>query len=258
MTRPTETALTCADVSDLVAGAAVDALSAAEQVTLNRHLVNCAACQKDLDELRAAASQLALGVPQVEPPAGLGDRILSAALLAGPTSARPTPMSWRGRLRRVAPMWGAVAASVAVAIGSMVWAASLQSQVNQLSTDASRYHHVVSVLESQQLATRPLQPASADAQGSGMVYIDPSTGQGMVMVRNLPPLPQDRAWQVWFVRGTQRVSAGMLWTDQRGNGYCLISVPGDVKQFDSVGLTSEPAHGSPWPTTPRVVGATLQ
>ena len=259
MTRSLETMLSCSDVADLLAGAAVDALSATEQMTLNRHVVACAACRHELEELRLAASALALKVPQVDPSADLGDRIVSAALLEGyPVSAQRRPAGLFGRARRVAPVWGAVAASIVVAAGSLVWAARLQTQVNQLSTDAGRYEQVVSVLQSQQLATKPLQPVSADARGSGMVYIDPTTGEGMVMVRDLPPLPKDRAWQVWFVRGTERVSAGMLWADQRGTGYCLIKVPGDVKQFDSVGLTSEPAHGSPWPTTPKVVGATLQ
>ncbi len=76
------------------------------------------------------------------------------------------------------------------------------------------------------------------------------------MVHGLRPRP-GYGWQIWFVRGTERVSGGMVWTDDSGTGYALIKCPGDLQTFDSVGLTLEPSSGSAWPTSPKVMGTTL-
>jgi hypothetical protein len=61
-----------------------------------------------------------------------------------------------------------------------------------------------------------------------------------------------------FVRGNDRLSAGMLWPDRSGDGYTFIQVPSDVQSFDSIGLTDEPVDGSAWPTTPRVIDAPIK
>ena len=79
----------------------------------------------------------------------------------------------------------------------------------------------------------------------------------MLTCHNMPALEQGHAYQVWFVRGSERISAGLLWPDRDGNGYTLIHVPVDLQSFDSIGLTDEPGTGSAWPTTPRVIGTPL-
>jgi hypothetical protein len=137
---------------------------------------------------------------------------------------------------------------------------SLRQFANAQADRATRYEHMVDVLASDQLAIRPLQPVMESVQSRGMVYLDPSSGTGMVMCHNLPPLQPGHAWQVWFVRGSERVSAGMLWPDGYGNGYTLIRVPPDLPSFESIGLTDEPGNngrGSDWPTSPRVMGTNL-
>jgi len=92
----------------------------------------------------------------------------------------------------------------------------------------------------------------------GMVYMDPLSGTGMLMCHNMRPLEQGHAYQVWFVRGNEKVSGGLIWPDHQGNGYTLIQVPTDLQSFDSVGVTDEPGTGSAWPTTPRVIGTPLK
>jgi hypothetical protein len=159
--------------------------------------------------------------------------------------------------------WGVAAASLLVSIGALFRVIVMQGQINDLrqsgmlaSERAARYDHVVEVLASDKLAIRPLQPVSQNAS-SGVAYMDPSSGMGMVMCHNLPPIEQGHAYQIWFVRGQERVSGGLLWPDHYGNGYTLIQVPSDLQSFDSIGLTDEPGTGSAWPTTPRVIGTRL-
>jgi hypothetical protein len=260
----------CDEFVDLAAAAAMDALDADEARRVEEHAAQCPKCATALHEFREVAAALGSAVPQVEPPVALRGQLLDAARRERPA---PAPRRrWLGQLSwpRISPAWVALAASIGLSVVSMARIAVLQGQVNDLraladaeAERAARYDHVGEVLASDRLAIKPLQPvAVAQTVGSrGMVYLDPSSGTGMIMCRNLPPLEPGHAWQVWFVRGSERVSGGMLWPDGYGNGYTLISVPQDLQSFDSIGLTDEPGNGgkgSAWPTTPRVLGTTLQ
>jgi hypothetical protein len=80
----------------------------------------------------------------------------------------------------------------------------------------------------------------------------------MLMARGLPPVQPGHAWQLWFVRGNERVSGGVLWPDRMGNGYTLIQVPPDVQSFEGIGVTEEPGQGSAWPTSPRIMGGRIK
>lgn len=263
---------TCEEFVDLAAAAAVDALDADEARQVEQHAALCPACATALDELREAAAVLGAEVPQVDPPPALRARLLEvAAQEARPVPRRQRawswPWPWRLRLPRPAPAWVAAAASVALSIVALARVAALQAQVSELQTlaaaereRAARYDQVVDVLASDRLAIKTLQPVGEVSASRGMVYLDLSSGTGMVMCHNLPPIESGHVWQVWFVRGSERVSAGMLWPDGYGNGYTLISVPRDLQSFDSIGVTNEPANdgrGSAWPTTPRIMGTVL-
>jgi hypothetical protein len=166
---------------------------------------------------------------------------------------------------RLSAAWLVAAAALVVSLVALARVALLQGQVMDLqrnaiasSERAARFERVVQVLASDKLAIRPLQPVSQTMPSRGMVYLDPSSGTGMLMCHNLPPVEQGHAYQIWFVRGSERVSGGMLWPDPSGNGYTMIQVPPDLQSFESIGLTVEPGTGSSWPTTPRVIGTPLK
>ncbi len=270
MSTQIETNPTCESLADLLAGVALDAASGEERVQVQRHVVACHRCAADLDELREAAAALGELVPQVAPPPALRERVLAAAQRERPGGGSPVrkePLPIARAVRRISPIWGAIAAAVIVSGGSLAWAASLQSQMAALTVQAqvaqaerdkaARYDRIVQVLASQQMESRPLTPAREGVRATGTIWLDPSSQSGMVMLHDLPPAPPGRGWQLWFVRGSQRVSGGMLRADETGSGYTLVQVPADLKSFDSIGITEEPASGSPAPTTPRIVGTQI-
>jgi anti-sigma-K factor RskA len=247
------TPASCEEVADLAAAVALDAAEPAEARKLERHLNACQACARSVDELRTTAAVLGSALPQVEPPAHLRERVLAAAV-----PVRPEP----GATTRWA--WGAVAASIVISLSSLAWIATLQHQVASLESEigvsserAARYERVVQMLGSHQIAVRQLTPTVQTMRAGGMVYLDPVSGSGMVAIHDLPQPPAGRAWQLWFLRGNDRISGGMLWPDQRGNCYAMVAVPPDVDSFEAIGVTEEPNTGSAWPTSPRVITAKL-
>jgi hypothetical protein len=103
------------------------------------------------------------------------------------------------------------------------------------------------------LAGSPAAPG-----GSAKLLLPPDGTEAGLVVAGLPPLPADRSYQVWFARPDQtRVSGGTFGVDERGDAVALVAVPASLAEFGRVGVTEEPAGGSPTPTGTNVLGGAL-
>jgi hypothetical protein len=76
-------------------------------------------------------------------------------------------------------------------------------------------------------------------------------------VEHFPQLPPNKVYQVWLLQGETRTSGGTFSVDKEGNGVLFIHSPDAVKAFEAVGITPEPAGGSPGPTAPPIVRGPL-
>lgn len=267
--------LTCEEVRELTPLLALNALDVDEQDVVEDHLAGCIGCQHELAAYAEVAAQLALALPQIEPPAELKARVLGQArrprtIPAPPLAGngirrsfwqRPRMQQFRTTLTSLV-----AAAALVVAAGSAYWALSLQSQLEEqtarvatLSQRANNYQRVAAVLQAADTQVRVLNSTNQAEEAFGRVYIDPETSEGMLMVRNLPPLPEGRVYQLWVARANgERESAGLLtWTDKQGNGYTLIKCPDTLARWNTFGVTEEPSGGSNAPTGPRLLNGAI-
>lgn len=259
-----EALITCSEFLDLAAAVALDVADPEDVRRVDEHARVCRNCVAWLDEFRDTASALGAFVPPLEPPRELQDRLM-VSVRREPRPFAVVRRLWPGRVPRLSPAWLVAAASLVVAGIALAWVAMLQVQLAALQSSAltasdraARFDRVVSVLASDKLHVMPLQPVTQTLSSSGYVFLDPKSGTGMLMCHDLPPVEQGHAYQIWFVRGNDRVSAGMLWPDRSGDGYTMIQTPPDLQNFDSIGLTDEPGNGSAWPTSPGVLRTPLK
>ena len=267
--------LTCEEVRELLPLLALNALDVDERDVVDDHLAGCSACLEELAGYTETAAAVALALPQSDPSPAVKSRVLSDARR---TRIQPVGAG-RGRIP-APPMTGARAASrwrvslsslvasvaLVLAAGSTLWAMNLRAELDEqnariatLSVRANNYARVTAVLQAADTQIRVLESPSGAPDTFGRVYIDPETSEGMLMVRNLPRLPQGRVYQLWVAGadGT-RESAGLLtWTDQAGNGYTLIQCPQKLSRWRWFNVTEEPAGGSQTPTGNRVLGGTI-
>jgi anti-sigma-K factor RskA len=270
MSRPS-----CEEVRELLPLLALDALDVDERDVVDDHVAGCSGCLEELAGYTETAAALAVALPQNDPTPALKGRLLAEARRARlvPTDpARrqipPPPLSGVRRAARWRVHLSSLVAGVALvlAVGTTAWAFSLRSELDAqnariatLSERANNYARVTAVLQAADTQIRVLQSTGSAPDAFGRVYIDPDTSEGMLMVRNLPPLPQGRVYQLWVVGadGT-RQSAGLLtWTDKAGNGYTLIKCPDTLSRWQSFGVTEEPAGGSQLPTGSRLLGGAI-
>lgn len=200
---------------ELAAGYALDALSPDEARAFERHLSRCPRCQADVAAFTETAASLAYAAPPAVRPAALRGRILSAA--AG-ERAPVVPL----RPRWAYPVAAAAAVAACAAIGLGVWAAGLQSQLS---------HHA---------ALRAL--VLRGARGSLVVGHD---GEAALVVSGLTPAPTGKTYEMWVLRGTSARPAGLF--AARG-ATTAVRLSARVATGERVGVTLEPAGGSPQPT----------
>jgi len=94
-----------------------------------------------------------------------------------------------------------------------------------------------------------------DAMGTIIVSADGD--HGAIVVDGLETLDTAHQYQVWLIRDGQRTSGGVFSVDEDGYGVLWVSSPEPLAAYDAVGVTVEPAGGSPAPTGIRVMGGDL-
>ena len=145
------------------------------------------------------------------------------------------------------PVMLAMAALLILGLGG--WAVRLQTQL-------ATQRQIEGLLA--QAEQRPLTAADPASGARGRAYLDPTTDQMLVAVSRLPQLPADRAYQLWFVRPDgMRDSGGVFRVGEGGEGTILARAPAGLAAYTAIGITEEPSGGSPGPTGPKIVGASL-
>ena len=228
---------------DTLATYAVDALSPDEVVQIAPHLERCQHCQRELASMRAAVGLLPYGLAPAEPPAGLRERVLSAATTGrrspGETlversngRSMPSPWTW---FRRLAPALGAVIFVSGVLLGR-AWP----------RTDEGNP-------ASQPGAVR----VTLSGEGNGVLVLLPQNGYVELTVSDLPPLQPGQVYQLWLLGRPAPISTGTFAGDAEGAGRLALEGVAWSPDYTGVAITIEPLGGSPGPTSDIVAQADL-
>lgn len=279
------------DLHHLCGAYAVDALDRAERESFEQHLALCPDCRAEVAELSATAHRLS-SMSEATPPPALRAAVLqgitrvrplpprvdpatvtpaaavpdpsttdptTTAPVTGPAAPGapgtptepPTPTTVEGGtgvgggsggtvvpfVRRTSTWLAAAAAAVAIAVGGIAW--------GPWSDPASPVDQVVSAADATRVS-RTTGTMTAEVAYSRQL------GKGAITVTGLPAAPDGKTYQLWYV-GADDVarSAGLL--DAEADGTASMVLEGDPNSAAAVGMTVEPAGGSPSPTTDPLV-----
>jgi anti-sigma-K factor RskA len=226
----------------LVGAYAVDALDDLERRRFEAHLAECETCARETRGLREAAAHLGTAVA-TQPPARLREKVLADVARVRPLP--PMLANGHGRRRNRTPWLFTMAAAacfvVAVAMSGVAYFAQ------QRADEAVAANREVF----QVLAARDVQTSSGQVStgGTGTVASSRSLGKAVVAMSGLGPLPESKTYELWFMGAGDPRPAGLL----RGSGQPFV-VAG-LGEATQIGLTVEPAGGSPRPTTQPIFTA---
>ena len=76
----------------------------------------------------------------------------------------------------------------------------------------------------------------------------------MILFEGLEALPEDQTYQLWLIPAEGNpIPAGLLEAEAGVPSFHTLSIPEGVQEFAAVGVSVEPAGGSPAPTGPIVL-----
>src|SRR5579859_1482708 len=223
----------------------LDALSAPERDSFERHLQHCPLCQDEVRGLRETAARLGLA-KTAEPPPQLRQRVLAAAYrtrqLPPPVTDRPALERRRAQSR---PLIGRLAATLAAA--AVVVVATLG--INQAVTGhrpAGVSATIGRVVAAPDARTETIRTT---AGGTVTVVVSADERAAVVSARGMRSLPSTETYQLWVMGPGGARSAGLL----SGTGQIAQVLASGVEPGDRIGITVEPAGGTSSPTTTPVI-----
>lgn len=233
-------------VDDLLPGYALGCLDAQEERQVIEHLAECARCRAELERYDQVAADLPLAVAMSEPAPELKQRLLSRAR----QGRQPEPAgasAWerlKGALQRAAPAWGAV--SLALILVLAVSNLLLWHRLGQAERQAGAQLRAVA------LAGTEFTPSA-----TGKLVISQNGEYGVLVVDGLPSLDEAHQYQLWLIQDGQRTSGGVFSVNPEGYGVLYVASPAPLVSYQALGVTIEPAGGSPGPTGEKVLGGNL-
>jgi anti-sigma-K factor RskA len=269
----------CDAVRDLLPAYLLGTATPDEVAQLRAALPGCletdagAALRADAAAIRAIDALLLESITPVAPPPRVKDALF-ARLNAAPPAADPappaappsTPISIASapavRGRNI-PLW-AVAAAAALILTNIGWLvgwlstraelSSAQGQVESLLARQDRALAFMSNLETERVS---LQSTADGVQQLATLYWNPDTREAALVSDALPALSETQTYQLWLIEGDQPTSLGLFAPDPlTGWGWLVFDLSPLSMADAALGISVEPAGGSPQPTTPPLaVGA---
>jgi anti-sigma-K factor RskA len=261
---------------------ALGALETAEARSLESHLRACAECRDELDGWHETATTLAFAVNAAEPSAELRTRILEQArevrqpaseqksgrrdvleTFTNETSTKssdviPMPSAskraWDSR-----QLFGAIAASLIIA-ALVVALAVLWQRTKAMQTEMARVTRQLNESEQELAKAREdktllvasdmamLGGTEMAANARARLSYDRQTGRAMLVADGLPPAPEGKAYQLWFiVEGKPPMPGGVFTTDTKGHAELRDQMPPEGRAAGVFAVTLERAGGVPTP-----------
>ncbi|WP_328913604.1 MULTISPECIES: anti-sigma factor [unclassified Streptomyces] len=242
--------MTIAELHTLTGAYAVHALTGPEREEFERHLAECSACAREVDEFTATASRLGMAVSAV-PPARMREQVLIriGAVRQEPplvTSRQelPDPAARSTGARRLSRYALAACLAAAVGFGGVaVWQHRTATDAGQRAQRAEQRATDLS-----QVLAAPDAVSTTRRTGAGAtttVVVSWSLGKAAFLASGMPALSGGRMYELWFDdAGTMR-PAGLM--DPAVSDQAVV-LDGRVGVASAMGVTVEPAGGSAHPT----------
>lgn len=241
--------MTTAELHTLTGAYAVHALSGPEREEFERHLADCPSCAQEVRELAATAERLALAAAVVPPPQ-LKEQVLRR--IGGVRQEPPAvvrqgrrgPVEWAGGVRRLQRYALAACMAGVVALGGVaVWQHQAADDARQRA-DRSEQR----ATELSRVLAAPDAASTTRRLGGGTtatVVVSRTLGKAAFLATGMPTLAGGRTYELWYDdAGTMR-PAGLM--DPAVRDHALV-LDGRVGAASGMGVTVEPAGGSPRPT----------
>jgi anti-sigma-K factor RskA len=242
--------------ADDLALLALGQLQGNERVALEKHLEGCAACRRELEQMRGDTALLALSAVGPAPPRRARERLLKA-IAKEPRETKAAGRSWTWTM---IPWLAAAVFALAAAfffrqsdrLSQRV--AALQGESAQQQTQLEHAREVVTTLTSTDALRVTLVAAQVPPQPQGKAIYVRDRSSLVFLASAIPALPAQKAYELWLIptHGAP-IPAGVFKPDAHGSATVIQPpLPAGV-EAKAFAITIEPEQGSATPTMPIVM-----
>ena len=240
----TRAACTDPALGELLGAYILGACEENERKLVEAHIAGCEACGEEARRLAVVRDALMTEVPPVTPGGEVRARLMGQVRAEAELFATARTDASRARDEVRGRWWGLLRwpsrPLPALALACTLVALGVAGGVLAVEGEESREQVVV-----------------ADVQGGAGALRVADDGDARLEVRGLPDPGRGRIYQVWLARDGRPPEPTDALFGVRPGGRAEVAVPGDVRRYDHVLVTSEPAGGSQAPTRPPVVRASV-
>ena len=242
--------------ADDLALLALGDLQGDERIALEKHLEGCAACRRELEQLRGDMALLALSATGPAPPRRARERLLKAVA----KEARAPMKAGRSWSWTLIP-WFAAAAFALAAVFFFQQSDRLAQRVAELQRESAqqqvqleRAREVVATLTSTDALRVTLVAAQAPPQPQGKAIYVRDRSSLIFLASNMPVLPPQKIYELWLIpTAGAPIPAGVFKPDAHGSATVIEPpLPAGV-EAKAFAITIEPEQGSATPTMPIVM-----
>jgi anti-sigma-K factor RskA len=257
---------------------ALDALRGEDRTRVDEHLAACAACRRELEQLRGDTALLALSTTGPRPPQRARQRLLDAVAREAASAASPPTLSQSTR-KDGAPSfvetparrswWGVLgwAAAAAVVIFAMsLWRensvlretlAAAGSQAAKSAREMEELRKIAAPILEPEAQRVTLVAAKAPPQPQGKVFYLRNRSSLVLLANNLPALPPQKAYELWLIPTSGNpIPAGVFKPDAHGSASVVNPPLPAGTEAKAFAITVENEAGASAPTMPIVMMGT--
>jgi anti-sigma-K factor RskA len=234
----------CAEIHPNLPAFVLGGLEPEEAAEVKDHLASCSDCRRELEELRTVNRALEAAPPPANPPSHLKDEILSQVRAeqrylssedeSSVAEERASSTSARSKNLRIVLSSAAAAAVVAfVAIGVFFGFLREEPPVATI-----------------QLVPTPQEAAGLEGYwGVAEIRPQPSGNQQVELKLNNFEQPKPNSYyELWFVSGESRISAGSFTSVGKGETRVMLNAPPETRNYHTLLITEEHVDERPAPS----------
>lgn len=239
---------------------ALGALQDEERLVVERHLKECFACKREVEQLRGDLALLALSASGPKPPLRSRERLM-AAIAKEPRRAQVRPLKRRAWWSTFE--WAAAAAAIVIVALLLRQNTDLRRRLANLEANSTEQQQqlvqakdLLTTLTSADAAHFTLVAGRTPPQPQGKAIYVRTSGTLVFLASNMPELPPQKTYELWLIPTSGApIPAGLFRAGPHGSAALIKPPLPTGVEAKTFAITVEPKEGSPAPTsTPIMVG----
>ncbi len=267
--------MTHEEIKNSIYAYSLDALDSVERKILEQHLAQgCPECETLLAEMRDISALMPYAAEEVAPPAQVKTNLM-AAIQGAAQAAAPAPLaetttetkaSLPEGLEKLVQKWRRLSIGFAGGLGFAVVVLFVvigvfrnqlsemerrleisDALVQELQTTQNELDKILKIVHAPKFKVFDLNGLEPSPNSKGRVFLDEDSKEAVFYVYNLPQTPTGKDYQLWMLRGSQPIDAGVFALNPDGTAEVRLQNIENIDQLSGFAVTLEDQGGVPQP-----------